>query len=122
MAYDKDNIFAKILRGEIPSEKIYEDDYTIAINDLYPKAKVHILVLSKGEYIDMEDFSKNASAEEIAGLFKAVGEVAREAGLEESGYRMISNIGTHGRQEIPHLHIHILGGEKIGKLNPAKQS
>ena len=116
MAYDKNKIFAKILRGEIPSERLYEDDYAIAINDLHPKAKTHILVITKGEYIDIDDFTRNASQEEISGFFKAVSIVSKNVGLED-GYRVISNIGSNGGQETPHLHIHILGGEKIGALN-----
>ncbi len=113
MAYDKNNIFAKILREEIPSEKIYEDDYVIAINDIVPKAPTHVLVITKAEYTDMNDFSINASADEFAGLFKAVGKIARDLNLVEAGYRTLTNCGPNSGQEVPHLHIHILGGEKL---------
>jgi len=116
MAYDKENVFAKILRGDIPAPRVYEDDFAIAIKDLYPKAKVHLLVIPKSEYVDMDDFTKNATAEEIAGVFKAVGNAAREAGLEKDGYRIISNCGKDSGQEVPHLHIHILGGEALKGL------
>ncbi|QNT79493.1 histidine triad nucleotide-binding protein [Entomobacter blattae] len=114
--YDQNNIFAKILRKEIPSTPLYEDEYAYAFHDLYPQAPIHILVIPKGAYISMNDFTANASMEEIAGFFKAVGLVARNAGLADEGWRMASNIGENGGQEIPHLHIHILGGKKLGPL------
>jgi len=116
MAYDNDNIFAKILREEIPCDKLYEDDHVLAFRDIQPQAPVHILVIPKGAYTDMNDFSANASPEEIAALFKAAGHVARENGLDESGYRMISNCGLNGGQEVPHLHIHVVGGQPLGRM------
>ena len=113
MAYDSNNVFALILRGEIPTNKIYEDDYCIAFPDLHPKAPTHVLVIPKGAYTDFSDFSAHASAEEVAGFFKAVGNVAKQLGLPEKGYRLVMNIGRDGGQEVPHLHVHILGGKKL---------
>lgn len=114
--YDKNNIFAKILRGEIPCSKVYEDEYTLAFNDINPQAPVHILVIPKGEYISMDDFHEKASDTEIAALFRTVGKVAREAGLPEKGYRILANIGRESGQEVPHLHIHIFGGKSLGPM------
>lgn len=116
MAYDTNNIFAKILRGEIPCNKVYEDDYAIAFHDINPQAEVHLLVIPKGAYVSMVDFSANASAEEITGFMRAVGKVAEEAGVAESGYRTIANAGPNSHQEVPHLHFHILGGKPVGPL------
>lgn len=115
MAYDNNNIFAKILRGAIPCEKVFEDPHVMAFHDIAPKAPVHILVLPKGAYTDMDDFTKRASAEEITALFRALGDIARANGLDKSGYRVISNCGEDGRQEVPHLHLHLLGGRKLGR-------
>ncbi len=115
-AYDDDNIFAKILRGEIPSNKIYEDEWAYAFEDIAPQAKVHTLVIPKGKYVSWDDFSAKARAEEIAGFIRAVGHVARSKGLVEPGYRLLANIGAHGGQEVPHLHVHILGGQFIGPM------
>jgi len=116
MSYDDGNIFARILRGEIPSKAVYEDDHVLAINDIHPQAPIHILVMPKGKYVSFDDFSANASDAEIAALAKATGRVAREAGLGETGYRLILNHGPHSHQEVPHLHIHILGGKPMGPL------
>ena len=120
MGYDKNNIFAKILRGEIPCKKIYEDKYTLAFHDVNPQKKVHVLVIPKGEYINLDDFSSNASEEEISGLIKGISIVAKKVGVSEEvkggGYRSLVNIGKNGGQEVPHLHFHIFGGEKIGKM------
>ena len=116
MAYDNQNIFAKILSGDIPCNKHDECEHTLAFHDIQPQAEVHILVIPKGAYVDMSDFAANASAQEQAAFITAVGRAARLAGLEEGGYRVISNIGVHGHQEVPHLHMHILGGEPIGPL------
>lgn len=116
MAYDKNNIFAKIIRGEIPCDKVYEDAHTLAFKDIQPARPVHILVIPKGEYVSMDDFSANASTDELAAFTKAIGTVAREAGVAESGYRIIGNTGEHGHQEVPHLHIHILGGASAGPM------
>ena len=120
MIYDKNNIFAKILRGEIPCKKIYEDEYVLAFYDINPQKKVHALVISKGEYVDLDDFSLKASKEEISGLIKAISIVAKKIGVSEEvkggGYRSLVNVGENGGQEIPHLHFHIFGGEKVGKM------
>jgi len=116
MSYDKNNVFAKIIRGEIPCTKVYEDAHVIAFNDLHPKAPVHILVLPKGEYINIIDFTKNASPEEVDALFKAASTIAKNEGLEESGFRVITNCGSNGGQEVPHLHLHLLGGKKLGGM------
>ena len=116
MAYDTNNIFAKILRGEIPCDKVYEDDYALAFKDIAPQAPVHTLVIPKGEYVSFDDFSANASDAEIAGYIRAIGVVAREAGVTESGYRILSNIGDEGGQEVLHLHVHIFGGRRLGSM------
>lgn len=114
--YDDNNIFAKILRGEIPSTKVYEDEWAYAFEDINPQADIHTLVIPKGRYVSWDDFSAKASAEEIAGFVRAVGEVARAKGLVERGYRMMANIGGHGHQEVPHLHVHIFGGHPLGPM------
>ena len=120
MIYDKNNIFAKILRGEIPCNKIHEDEYVFAFYDINPQKKVHALVISKGEYVDLDDFSLKASKEEISGLIKGISIVAKKIGVSEEvkggGYRSLVNIGENGGQEVPHLHFHIFGGEKVGKM------
>jgi len=116
MAYDNDNIFAKILRGEIPCTKVYEDDHNLAFEDINPQAPIHVLVIPKGAYISMDDFTSTASDVEIAGFFRAVGNVARQLELASPGYRMLANIGNDGMQEVPHLHIHIFGGKKLGPM------
>jgi len=120
MSYDDNNIFAKILRGEIPCKKIYEDEYVLAFYDINPQKKVHALVISKGEYVDLDDFSLKASKEEISGLIKAISIVAKKIGVSEEvkggGYRSLVNVGENGGQEVPHLHFHIFGGEKVGKM------
>ena len=114
--YDDANIFAKILRGEIPSNKVYEDEWAFAFHDIAPQAPVHILVVPKGNYVSWDDFSANASDAEIAGFSRAVGKVARDAGLVEPGYRVLYNIGRNGGQEIAHLHAHIFGGRPLGRM------
>ena len=120
MNYDKNNIFAKILRGEIACKKIYEDEYVLAFYDINPQKKVHALVVSKGEYVDLDDFSLKASAKEISGLIKGISLVAKKLGVSEEvkggGYRSLVNVGENGGQEVPHLHFHIFGGEKVGKM------
>ncbi len=116
MAYDSNNIFAKILRGEIPSKKIYEDDFVLAFHDVVPQAPVHALVIPKGEYTDQADFALRASEAEIVGFERAVAKVAAELGLSAGGYRLIVNTGIDGGQEVPHFHVHILGGEKLGPM------
>ena len=114
--YDSSNIFARILRGEIPSPRLFENDYAIAIRDINPQAPSHILVLPKGAYVSFDDFTERASDAEIVGFNRAVGQIAREAGLADSGYRLIFNHGRDSHQEVPHLHAHILGGRALGPL------
>jgi histidine triad (HIT) family protein len=116
MAYDDNNIFARILRGEIPSTRIYEDDHVIAINDINPQAPTHILVLPRGKYVSFDDFSAKASDAEVTGLIRATGRIARAAGVGDTGYRLLLNHGPDSHQEVPHLHIHILGGRPMGPL------
>ena len=114
--YDPDNVFAKILRGEIPCNKVYEDEWALAFHDIAPHAPVHILVIPKGAYVSWDDFSARASADEIAGFVRAVGHVAREQGLVEPGYRLLANLGGHAGQEVPHLHVHLFGGAPLGPM------
>ena len=120
MAYDKNNIFAKILRGEIPCKKIYEDKFVLAFHDINPQKKVHVLVIPKGEYTSLDDFSAKASDQEIVGLIKGIGVVAKKIGVSDTvkgrGYRSLVNVGENGGQEVAHLHFHIFGGEKVGKM------
>lgn len=116
--YDPDNIFARILRDEIPSKRVYEDDHAIAFHDINPQAPTHILVIPRGPYVSWDDFSARASEAEIAGFVRAVGEVARQQGLVEPGYRLLANVGIHGHQEVPHLHVHIFGGRQMGAMLP----
>lgn len=114
--YDDQNIFARILRGEIPNKTVYEDEWALAFHDINPQAPLHVLVIPKGPYVSWDDFSARAPAEEIAGFIRAVGHVAREAGLVEPGYRLLANIGGHGHQEVPHLHVHLFGGRPLGPM------
>ena len=114
--YDKNNIFAKILRGEIPCNKIYEDQFVLAFKDINPQAKIHALVIPKGAYVNMNDFAINAKKEEIDGLIRALEKVASILGVSDSGYRFLGNNGRDGGQEVPHLHFHIFGGEKLGRM------
>ena len=119
MKYDDQNIFAKILRGEIPCDKIYEDEYVLSFYDINPQKKIHVLVIPKGKYINLDHFSDKASPEEIIGLFKGINIVAKKLGVTVDtgkGYRALTNIGENGGQEVPHLHFHLFGGEKIGKM------
>ena len=120
MSYDKNNIFAKILRGEIPCKKIYENEYILSFYDINPQKKIHALVIPKGEYTDLDDFSSRASEKEISELIKGVSLIAKKLGVSLSnngkGYRSLVNIGEHGGQEVPHLHFHLFGGEKVGKM------
>ena len=115
-AYDDGNIFARILRGEIPSTTVYEDEHTLAFNDINPLAPTHILVVPKGAYVSWDDFSARGSEEEIAAFVRAVGKIAREAGLVESGYRLLANAGLNAGQEVPHLHVHIFAGRPLGPM------
>ncbi len=114
--YDSKNIFAKILRGEIPCAKIYEDEHALAFRDIAPKAPQHILVIPKGAYIDIVDFGANASPEEITAFYRAVSQVAKQENLQIAGFRSIANTGLNGGQEVPHFHIHLLGGKKLGAM------
>ena len=114
--YDEGNVFARILRGEIPAKKVYEDDWALAFHDINPQAPLHILVIPKGAYVSWDDFSQRASAEEIAGLVRAIGHVARTQSLVEPGYRVLVNTGLDSHQEIPHLHAHIFAGRPLGPM------
>ena len=116
LPYDDSNIFARILRGEIPCRKVYEDDHALAFHDIAPQAPVHILVIPKGAYVSWDDFSERGSAEEIAGFVRAVGSIAREEGLVAPGYRLLANVGANSGQEVPHLHVHIFGGRGLGPM------
>ena len=118
LPYDDQNVFAKILRGEIPAKKIYEDEWSFAFHDINPQAPVHILVIPKGAYVSWDDFSATASEAKIAGFIRAVGHVARAQGLVAPGYRLLANIGAHGHQEVPHLHVHLFGGRQLGAMLP----
>jgi histidine triad (HIT) family protein len=114
--YDDSNIFARILRGEIPSKAVCEDEQVLAFHDINPLAPTHILVIPKGPYVSWDDFSETASDEEIAGLVRAVGKIAREANLVKGGYRVLANVGPNSGQEVPHLHLHIFGGRPLGPM------
>jgi histidine triad (HIT) family protein len=113
LPYDDQNVFAKILRGELPCSRVYEDEWALAFNDIRPQAPVHVLVIPKGAYVGWDDFTAKASAEEIAGLMRAVGEVTRQLELDRPGYRLMVNMGGHGHQEVAHLHVHIFGGRQF---------
>ena len=116
MAYDPNNVFARILRGEIPCQKVYEDADILAFHDIHPQAKVHVLVIPKGAYVSWADFSERASEHEIAAFVRAVGKVAQKLGLGETGYRILANHGPDSHQEVPHLHVHIFGGQRLGRM------
>ena len=113
MAYDPQNIFARIIAGEIPCNKVYEDEETLAFHDIHPKAAVHVLVIPKRPFVDFEDFVIQGSETLISGFFRTVAEVAKTLGISQEGYRLSSNKGPHGNQEVPHFHVHLLGGEKL---------
>jgi histidine triad (HIT) family protein len=119
MSYDKNNIFAKILRKEIPCKKIYENDHVLSFHDINPQKKIHALIIPKGDYINLDDFNNRASDQEIIALSKAITEVSKILGVSTDtgkGYRALTNLDDHGGQEVPHLHFHLFGGEKIGKM------
>lgn len=120
MTYDRNNIFARILRSEIPCSKVLEDEHVLAFHDINPQSPTHILVIPKGEYVSLEDFSANASEAEIAALIRALGKIAREGGLAESGYRILANSGRDARQEVPHFHVHLFGGRDLGGMLPPR--
>lgn len=116
LPYDESNVFARVLRGEIPAKRVYEDDHALAFHDIAPQAPTHILVIPKGAYVSWDDFSARGSDSEIAGFVRAVGKVARDAGLVAPGYRLLANVGMAGGQEVPHLHVHIFGGRGLGPM------
>lgn len=116
LPYDDSNIFARILRGEIPSKKVYEDEHVLAFHDINPLSPTHILVIPKGNYVSWDDFSENASDGEIAAFVRAAGRIARDEGLVEPGYRLLANVGVDSGQEVPHLHLHIFGGRSLGPM------
>jgi diadenosine tetraphosphate (Ap4A) HIT family hydrolase len=116
LPYDDTNIFARILRGEIPCREVYRDEHALAFHDINPQAPHHILVIPTGTYVSWDDFSARASEGEIAGFIRAIGHVARAAGFVEPGYRLLANIGKHGHQEVPHLHVHIFAGQPLGPM------
>jgi len=116
MPYDEQNVFARILRGEIPCRAVYEDEHALAFHDLHPQAPIHVLVIPKGPYTSLEDFSRLAPPGSQAGFLRAVGETARRLGLVEGGYRILANHGRDGGQEVPHLHVHIFGGRPLGRM------
>ena len=116
--YDDGNVFARILRGEIPAKLIYDDDYAVAFPDITPRARIHVLVIPRGRYMSLSDFAATASDAQIAGFWRAVGVVAHQLGLQESGYRMLANMGHDAGQEVPHFHVHLFGGEPLGAMLP----
>jgi diadenosine tetraphosphate (Ap4A) HIT family hydrolase len=116
MSYDSNNIFAKILRGEIPCKKVYEDEFALAFHDIHPKAPVHVLVIPKGPYATHNDFVGSAGPEEIAGFARAIAKVTQVTGVANTGYRLISNCGVNAHQEVPHYHVHIVGGKALGPM------
>jgi diadenosine tetraphosphate (Ap4A) HIT family hydrolase len=115
-AYDPNNIFARILRGEIPCKKVYEDAYVLAFHDIHPQAPTHVLVIPKGAYVSFDDFSAKASPEEIVGFIRAAGQIARDLGVAADGYRILANTGANGAQEVPHFHLHLFAGRKLGRM------
>jgi histidine triad (HIT) family protein len=118
MAYDESNVFARVLRGEVPCRKVYEDEHVLAFHDIRPQTPVHVLVIPKGAYVSLDDFSAKASDAEIAALLRALGAIARDHGLAESGYRILANHGRDAHQEVPHFHVHIFGGRPLGRMIP----
>ncbi len=116
MTYDPENVFARILRGEIPCNKVFEDDHVLAFHDIHPQAPIHIVIIPKGAYTDMDDMAARATDAEMAALLRAARHIAREMGIAGKGYRLLSNCGRHGGQEVPHLHIHLFGGQKLGSM------
>jgi diadenosine tetraphosphate (Ap4A) HIT family hydrolase len=114
--YDEGNIFARILRGEVPSKKVYEDEWALAFRDINPQAPVHVLVIPKGRYVSLADFAAGATEAELAGFWRAVGRVAKQLELEAPGYRVLANMGEDAHQEVPHFHVHIFGGRKLGRM------
>jgi diadenosine tetraphosphate (Ap4A) HIT family hydrolase len=120
--YDDTNIFARILRGEIPCKRVAEADHALAFHDINPQAPVHVLVIPKGRYVSIADFSASATEAEVAGFWRLVGQVAKDLGLEAGGYRVLTNMGVDGGQEVPHFHVHIFGGRRIGRMVPRAEA
>ena len=120
MTYDRNNIFARILGGEIPCDKVYEDEHVLAFRDIHPQAPTHVLVIPKGEYVSLDDFSEKATPEELTALMRALGQVARQEGVAVSGYRVLANSGADARQDVQHLHFHIIGGRNLGAILPRR--
>src|SRR5207302_4881378 len=116
MAYDRNNVFARILRGELPCNKVYEDEHVLAFHDIQPQAPTHIVLIPKGEYASVDDFSEKASAAELAAFVRAIGRIAREQGVSDSGYRILANHGAAAHQEVPHFHLHLFGGRDLGPM------
>ena len=116
MAYDRNNVFARILRGELPCSKIYEDEHVLTFHDMHPQAPTHIVLIPKGEYASVDDFSEKASAAELAAFVRAIGRIAREQGVSDSGYRILANHGAAAHQEVPHFHLHLFGGRDLGPM------
>ena len=116
MAYDRNNVFARILRGELPCRKVHEDEHVLAFHDIHPQAPTHIVVMPKGEYVSVDDFSQNASEAELAAFLRAIGLIARQEGVTESGYRILANHGAAAHQEVPHFHLHLFGGRDLGPM------
>ena len=116
MAYDPNNVFARIIRGEIPCRKVFEDEHVLAFHDIRPQTPVHILVIPKGAYVSLDDFSAQASEAELAAFLRALGQIAREHGVTQSGYRILANHGPDAHQEVPHFHVHIFGGRQLGRM------
>jgi diadenosine tetraphosphate (Ap4A) HIT family hydrolase len=116
--YDDSNIFARILRGEIPCKRVHEDEHALAFHDINPQTPVHVLVIPKGRYVSIADFAAQASEAEVAGFWRVVGQVAKDLGLEAGGYRVLTNMGVDGGQEVPHFHVHIFGGRRVGRMVP----
>jgi len=120
MAYDSNNVFARIVRGEIPCKKVYEDEHVLAFHDISPQAPTHVLVIPKGEYVSFDDFSEKASPMEIAAVFRALGRIARDQGVAETGYRILANTGPAAHQEVPHFHLHLFGGRDLCGMLPRR--
>jgi histidine triad (HIT) family protein len=120
MAYDRNNVFARILRGEIPCDRVYEDEHVLAFRDINPQAPTHVLVIPKGEYVSLDDFSETATSAEIAALMRALGRIAREQGATEAGFRILANSGPAAHQEVPHFHVHLFAGRDLGGMLPRR--
>lgn len=116
MAYDRNNVFARIIRGELPCSKVYEDEHVLAFRDIHPQTPTHIVLIPKGEYVSVDDFSEKASEAELAAFMRAIGRIAKAEGVVEGGYRILSNHGTAARQEVPHFHLHLFGGRDLGPI------